>query len=239
MRITLISDTHTKHLQLRDDLPGGDLLIHSGDHMNSGHILANTIKFGTFLEEMAERYSHIVYIAGNHDFYYQDNPDVTNEFIRQMTKRKPNIHYLQDSELVIKDGLRKIRIYGSPWQPEFYNWAFNLPRNGEELKEKWDNIPKKTDILVTHGPPYGTLDTVEGRRQDKLGCELLEKRINEINPKISVFGHIHSSHGHKFKGKTHYFNASNLNERYQYEYKPITFDWNSRKNEITMVNDKS
>ncbi len=27
-----------------------------------------------------------------------------------------------------------VRIYGSPWQPEFYDWAFNLPRNGEELK---------------------------------------------------------------------------------------------------------
>ena len=35
MKITFISDTHTKHKQL--DLPGGDILIHSGDIMNSGY----------------------------------------------------------------------------------------------------------------------------------------------------------------------------------------------------------
>ena len=48
-----------------------------------------------------------------------------------------------------------VRIYGSPWQPEFYNWAFNLPRNGEEMKARWDAIPDNTDILITHGPAYG------------------------------------------------------------------------------------
>jgi hypothetical protein len=28
-----------------------------------------------------------------------------------------------------------IKIWGSPWQPEFHNWAFNLP-HGEKIKEK-------------------------------------------------------------------------------------------------------
>ena len=41
-------------------------------------------------------------------------------------------------------------MYGSPWQPEFNDWAFNLNR-GEECREKWDMIPKDTDILITHG----------------------------------------------------------------------------------------
>jgi hypothetical protein len=35
-----------------------------------------------------------------------------------------NCTYLED-ELVEIEG---IRIYGSPWQPEFCDWAFNLPR---------------------------------------------------------------------------------------------------------------
>jgi hypothetical protein len=68
------------------------------------------------------------------------------------------IEYLQDEECVLYfDGPNgdhpedNIRIYGSPWQPEFYNWAFNLPRNGEALKAKWDAIPENTDILITHG----------------------------------------------------------------------------------------
>ncbi len=55
-----------------------------------------------------------------------------------------------------------LKFYGSPWQPTFHNWAFNLDR-GEEIKKVWDKIPNDTDVLITHGPPFGILDkTVEG-----------------------------------------------------------------------------
>jgi predicted phosphodiesterase len=37
MIITLISDTHGKHNQITQDLPGGDLLIHAGDISSMGH----------------------------------------------------------------------------------------------------------------------------------------------------------------------------------------------------------
>jgi predicted phosphodiesterase len=38
MRITVLSDTHTRHgLIPYSDLPGGDLLLHAGDIMNSGY----------------------------------------------------------------------------------------------------------------------------------------------------------------------------------------------------------
>ena len=47
------------------------------------------------------------------------------------------IDYLEDEQLTLYyDGPNgdipedNVRIYGSPWQPEFFNWAFNLPRNG-------------------------------------------------------------------------------------------------------------
>ena len=38
---------------------------------------------------------------------------------------------------------------GTPWQPEFGGWAFNLKR-GEECVQKWNLIPRDTDVLVTH-----------------------------------------------------------------------------------------
>ncbi len=143
--------------------------------------------------------------------------------------------------LVLLDGLDGdhpediVRIYGSPWQPEFFNWAYNLPRNGEELKAKWDAIPDNTDILVTHGPAWGFLDDVEGRRGDHLGCELLAERIKAIKPKIHVCGHIHSGYGHYYDGHTHYFNASVLNERYNYAHEPWHFEWDNITNEITWL----
>ncbi len=62
-----------------------------------------------------------------------------------------DVIYLEDSETTING----IRIWGSPWQPEFGGWAFNLPR-GEECLEKWEMIPEGIDVLITHGPPIGT-----------------------------------------------------------------------------------
>ncbi len=59
-----------------------------------------------------------------------------------------NVTYLEDSETSIKG----VSIYGSPWQPEFCDWAFNLPRKSEALREKWAKIPDKSDIVITHGP---------------------------------------------------------------------------------------
>ena len=38
MKITVISDTHTLHDKLTPDLPGGDLLICSGDISSMGYI---------------------------------------------------------------------------------------------------------------------------------------------------------------------------------------------------------
>lgn len=38
MRITTISDTHTKERNITKDLPGGDLLICAGDISSRGHI---------------------------------------------------------------------------------------------------------------------------------------------------------------------------------------------------------
>jgi predicted phosphodiesterase len=232
MKITFISDTHTKHAHLTHDLPGGDILIHAGDLMNSGYD-KNDIYFFLNWYKSVPGYSHKIFIAGNHDRIFEFQPD----FIEEVLEKYPEIDYLEDfsKELYIPDH-NPIKIYGSPWQPEFYNWAFNLPRNGEELERKWNNIPEDTDILITHGPAYGYLDTSGPPYNEPfLGCELLIKRIKEIKPKIHVCGHIHGGYGYKFDGETHFFNASVLNERYVYSNIPLTVDWDPEKNEIEFL----
>jgi predicted phosphodiesterase len=238
MKVTLISDTHTKHKQLNGDLPGGDLLIHAGDFMSSGYVLSEATEFFEWFDAI-DNYDDKIFIAGNHDRIMQNEP----EQMQGILTGYKTIEYLQDEECVLYfDGPNgdfpedNVRIYGSPWQPEFYNWAFNLPRNGERLKAKWDAIPTNTDILITHGPAFGTLDDVEGRRGQHLGCELLAEHINTVaRPKIHVCGHIHSGHGYYFDGQTHYFNASILNERYNYTNKPFNFEWDQATNEIQFI----
>lgn len=231
MRITFISDTHNKHNQVTDFLPGGDLLLHAGDLSSMGykHELQQFMKWFKSIDN----YEHKIFIAGNHDWGFQDDPEMCKELIEFYD----GITYLQDDlELIGEDYSTAVKVWGSPWQPEFYNWAFNLPRQGEELKSKWDMIPIDTDILITHGPAWGKVDRVKGDPMH-LGCELLAERINTIVPKIHVCGHIHSGYGYYFDGSTHYFNAAILDERYTFTQKPMTIEWDKETNTIEFIDD--
>lgn len=228
-RITFISDTHYRHNLITDFLPGGDLLIHAGDFMNSGYNPMEAIMFFKWFDEI-KNYDTKVFIAGNHDRWMQDASVEANG----MLTGYKNIDYLQDERMELWDGEdQQLVIYGTPWQPEFHNWAFNLPR-GEKLKEKWDMIPVDVDILITHSPPFGKLDFVNYDRIN-VGCEELLKRIEEVRPKINVFGHIHEGFGYVFDGYTHFINASVLNERYEFRNKPVNVIWDSETNELEFV----
>jgi Icc-related predicted phosphoesterase len=229
MKITFISDTHNKHKQVTSSLPGGDLLIHAGDISSRGykHEIQQFCKWFNGLEN----YTVKTFIAGNHDFGFEQEPEMAKEVVGSYK----DIVYLQDSFLGYGvDTENYVKIYGSPWQPEFHNWAFNLPKYGWELEQKWDDIPEDTDILITHGPAFGYLDTVIGRYEN-LGCELLVNRIKKIKPKIHVCGHIHSGYGYVFDGDTHFINASVLDERYQYTQKPLTVEWDPVTNKLEFI----
>jgi predicted phosphodiesterase len=238
MRITLISDTHTKHNYLNGDLPGGDLLIHAGDIMNSGYRPTDITDFCKWFDGL-EQYDHKVFIAGNHDRMFENLPEKAIEIVNSYKW----IDYLQDDWIIVGDAdahdanVKTAKIYGSPWQPEFYNWAFNLPKGGKELEAKWAAIPTDTDILITHGPVQGHLDASgPPYNEPNLGCSLLRHHIDTVSrPKIHVCGHIHGGYGYEFDGQTHYFNASILNEQYEYVNKPVTFDWNPETNEIQFI----
>lgn len=211
-KITIISDTHGKHWQL--DLPGGDILIHCGDFMNGGRDVIEATSFLQWFDSISN-YKHKVFISGNHDRLFEYDPILARDIFEQY---HPGIIYLQDSDVTIEG----LKIYGTPWQPEFYDWAFNLPR-GEKLKAVWDLIPDDTDILVTHGPPHMFLDTVIGQ-YEHLGCKDLNNRVLQVRPKVHCFGHIHSGAGETEFHDIKFINASVLDESYQYVNKPINIE---------------
>ena len=167
MRIVCISDTHNCNEQIA--VPDGDLLIHAGDATTTG--TPEQIKaFNRWFKNLPHK--HKIFVAGNHDWLFEMN----NEYARSLLGG--SVHYLQDSSTEI-DGLK---IYGSPWQPRFFDWAFNLNR-GPELAAKWKSIPNDIDILITHGPPNGILDAVPRVWGiDYTGCEELRKRVEQIAP---------------------------------------------------------
>lgn len=196
MKIICISDTHSLHRHLT--IPEGDVLIHAGDLSGRGE-LGVVEDFNNWIGALPHK--HKIVIAGNHDFCFEREAEKAEKLLTNCT-------YLRDSELVI-DG---IKFYGSPWQPEFFNWAFNLKR-GAEIREKWDLIPEDTDILITHGPPYGYRDqTMSGQ---KVGCQDLLERIEEIQPKYHIFGHIHEAYGIERNEQTTFINASSCDLSYR------------------------
>jgi predicted phosphohydrolase len=225
MRIVCISDTHSLHNRMYYELPKGDLLIHSGDCTNVGKE-SDVSDFIKWFKNI-EGFKYKIFIAGNHDFAFENEPSWLNNYINPEKLIESNVTYLEDEsiEIISNEFSRPIKIYGSPWQPEFFNWAFNLPRNGDVLKSKWDEIPNDTDILITHGPPHGIRDfVVERSGTIQVGCELLRERVNVLKPLLHVFGHIHGAYGAAYIGETSFANASICTERYEPINKPLVFD---------------
>jgi predicted phosphohydrolase len=178
MRVVAVADTHT----FQDDLgaiPEGDVFIHAGDLCRGGRLEELRV-VAAWLHALPHR--HKIVVAGNHDWCFVREPQAALALLG------PGVVYLQDSEAVI-DG---VRFWGSPWQPAFNDWAFNLPR-GEALAGKWALIPAGIDVLITHGPPFGIGDgTDEPVRQ---GCRDLLVAVQRVRPLLHLFGHIHQDGG--------------------------------------------
>ena len=203
MRIVCISDTHEQHERIV--VPNGDMLICAGDVTANGSTIALQ-RFGRWMQQ--QPHAHKILIAGNHDWCFERNGQ---------SLLPPDIHYLQDSAIVIAG----LRVWGSPWQPRFYDWAFNLDR-GPRLAAKWALIPADTDILVTHGPPMGTLDLTP--RGDRAGCEALAARLEHLRVRLHVFGHIHHSYGVVERGGRISVNASICDEGYRAANAPVVVE---------------
>jgi predicted phosphodiesterase len=200
--LVALSDTHGYPCQV----PDGDVLVHAGDVTDDGS-LADLARAADWLHALPHR--HKVLVAGNHDACLRDCRD---EALRLLGP----IHYLEDAEVT----LAGLRIWGSPWTPEFGGWPFMLPR-GAALAAKWALIPQGLDVLVTHGPPHGILDEVWGRAE---GCEELADRVAAAAPRLHVFGHIHEGHGTRWRGRTLFANVSTAGEH------PATvFPWPPRR----------
>jgi predicted phosphodiesterase len=246
IRFVCISDTHGKHRKI--NVPDGDVLLHAGDITNVGEtkILED---FAAWLGELP--HTQKVVIAGNHDLtidtpYFKDKKnyehilrnewggtdqekeeikgkkelEVSSQARKALCEAPKNMFtYLEDDSTTVIGGYK---IYGSPWQPEFYNWAFNLKR-GEECAKMWEKIPEDTDILLTHGPPVGHGDKCNSGHN--AGCvDLLARITDHVKPLFHVFGHIHEGYGATTNGHTVFVNPSTCTFSYKPSNPPLVFD---------------
>ena len=201
-KIICISDTHST----TPEVPSGDILIHAGDLTNRGNEAELRDQLA-WLDSLPHK--HKIFIAGNHDFIFE----IASDYAKYILKDYKSLTYLQDESINIEG----IKFYGSPWQPEFNNWAFNLKR-GDELKKKWELIPQDTDFLITHCPPKGILDFVKPLNT---GCEELLEVVSKIKPRYHVFGHVHEGAGKLEQDGITFINASVLDDKYKPYTTPI------------------
>jgi Icc-related predicted phosphoesterase len=202
--IDLLSDTHNQHNKF--ECSGGDMVIHAGDCTGRGSI-GEALNFLDWYAELD--YSRIILVPGNHDWCFEGQPGLLQEECKNR-----GIILLNDSGFILKDmsdPTMNLKIWGSPVQPWFHDWAFNRTR-GEDIKRHWDLIPPDTEILITHGPPAGILDEVKGGPHT--GCEDLLNKIKELPVKLHVFGHIHEGRGIEMHNDVLHVNASCLNRMY-------------------------
>ena len=212
VRIVAVADTHT----YEDDLvvPDGDIFVHAGDLLQSGSV-KELCKVAKWLHKLP--HANKIIVAGNHDRCFQYSPKTIQKFFGK------DIIYLEDKGVTIQD----IRFWGSPWQPEYNDWAFNLPR-GFLLAEKWALIDEQVQVLITHSPPYGIGDSspIEGRK----GCRNLRAAVHKLQVPLHIFGHIHQDGGAWLHHGTWFVNATT----WECERPPTVIDFCPRNNKISI-----
>lgn len=204
--LVLVSDTHGYHRSIH--VPPGDILVHAGDWTKKDIGRKEARDFLDWLSNLPHSYK--IFIAGNHDGAPEKFPGPFREMVKATTG---NVIYLEDEGATVGG----LKFWGSPVTPEFFNWHFNRAR-GEAIRAHWDKIPNDTDVLITHGPPYGFGDWSNHERTHA-GCKDLWDAVNRVKPRLHVCGHFHEGHGCRTityeDGKTTQFvNASICNSRY-------------------------
>jgi predicted phosphohydrolase len=213
MRIVSVADTHTFEADL-GPLPEGDVFIHAGDLVRAG-TLEELEPVAAWIAGLPHR--HKIVVAGNHDWCFARAADAARALLRGAV-------HLEDAGCVI-DG---VRFWGSPWQPAFNDWAFNLPRGGA-LAEKWALIPDDVDVLVTHGPPAGFGD--RAGVAERTGCADLLAAVRRIRPPLHLFGHIHQDGGLWRDGGTCFANVTT----WECERAPTVVDYDPVTRTVTEV----
>ncbi len=230
-RVVCLSDTHGQHAAL--EVPDGDVLLFAGDACSSG-TPGEWRAFCRWLGALPHTLK--VVVPGNHDWPLQPSVPTWGVSARYgpATLRHARRRVEDAGALLLVDRettVASLRVYGSPWVPAFYRWAFNLPRGGPELAEVWSHVPKGLDILVTHAPAFGTLDSTN--RGDHAGCERLADRLRQLDeadagPRLHVHGDIHEAAGVHTPplgatGRTT-INASVLDASYRLAQTPVVIE---------------
>jgi len=209
LRLVLLSDTHQLHREV--EVPDGDIFIHAGDFTLFSESMEAVADFNDWLGELPHR--HKIVVPGNHEFFLEADP--SDRFM------------LDKAIVLINEGteVEGLPIWGSPVTP-LYGGAFGLS-SPKDRKRLYGQIPHDIDVLITHGPPFGILDTapISGLRE---GCRELLRAVRRVWPKLHVFGHVHTPYRVFRTEHTTFVNASRLGLHDDQDKAPFVFEMSRR-----------
>lgn len=202
MKIWFISDTHCEHQNL--EVPDVDAVIHCGDESNHGNAWMNEPEARRFFDWYSElKIPAKIFVPGNHSTAIEQGLIRSTDY--------PEVTFLIHESMQWNG----MRIFGSPYTPEFFNWAYMKARS--QLDIVWQSIPDDIDILITHGPPKGIMDVTADMYTGEpvhVGSKSLMRHVeHRIRPRIHAFGHIHDepaihNYGTLFHGATQFINCA-------------------------------
>lgn len=192
-----------------------DILCYCGDWSGSGMMHEHT-RLCSWLAKCDARYKLVV--PGNHDMFCYKYEDLAKRMLLDV-----GAILLVDKEIDIYG----LKVYGTPWCPRFGEWGYM--RSNEDLTKIFGKIPLDTNILLTHTPPYGILDTAGTQH---IGSKDLLSRIKKIRKLYHFFGHNHTPGYYKraYRGRTeverHFYNVSVCDNDYEIVAKPKELTFN-------------
>lgn len=238
MKVFATSDLHGNLEGL--DLEGIDLAILAGDiaplkGMSSWDVYDQLVWMNTEFNDWCNRWPNakIVFTPGNHDFF----PLIKDRFGEKLREENLDLKLASNATMLIDKCIDIygsnsnvsgcLRVYGTPWVPIIsHRWAFEAEH--DKLQDKFAQIPKDVDILVTHAPPRLNCVDVSldyGVNSERFGSSELSEAIAFKFPKMCFCGHIHSgSHSMSKLGSTQVWNVSRLNESYNIAYEPLRLE---------------
>ena len=177
--VTIVAFSDSHEMESEITLPISDWLVCTGDFTMMSRSLRRIEEFNEWLGEQPQAIKLVV--PGNHEHFLSADP--------ARRSLLSNATVLIDETIEI-DGLV---VYGSPVTPLF-GTAFGMP-SAVDRKGHWAKIPDDTNLLITHGPPYGILDRSPGHRQHQGDPELLARVAELESLRLHCFGHVHGAYG--------------------------------------------
>ena len=245
LKIVAISDIHG----LLPELPECDVVCCAGDISPLEYQSDQTqmvswfcLEFLPWVEKLPCK--KFIMVGGNHDFFLQNihrrlidesdgyrrytwrsASDVMKKLLPGNLRGKYNkLVYLCDSSFEYEGK----RFYGTPWITDLSRWAFYL--DNDSLMEKYKNIPKKCDVIITHMPPKieGLGEVIQGgcfNTGENYGSQELAEVLKTKDFKYALCGHVHSGQHLPvdLDGKK-LVNVSLKNEDYKENYYPFEFE---------------